>query len=226
MLQPKTVLRFAFFVFVIYAGLTLLWTVMDRTYASCFRSFGNVVFSQFWVWPQGRVHFIDLHTSDLRREVNAVLPVPLPQPFTLPGHEGVKDTLLVLKNRDTPANVGFLRTSSRIIGYTPTAVLVALILATPTKWKRRLWLLVWGMFLVHLFIALRLTVFLLNSGYAADKPYALFHPGAFWSDVLDRAKTVLADNPTFSYLVSVFLWLILWIGMQIWSSIGNKKTGR
>lgn len=224
MLQHKAVVRFAMIVMVIYAGLTLLWPMMERTYASCFRSFGNVVFSQFWIWPEGRVHFIDLFSPDMRDQVNATLPAVLPAQQKLPGHEGVKDTLLVLKNRNTPANVGFLRTSSRITGYTPTAMLISLILATPAHWKKRLWLLFWGMLLVHMFIALRLTVFLLYSGYAADKPYAIFHPGSLMMDVLGRGKTILADNPTFSYLASVFLWLIVWITMQIWSTIGHKKT--
>lgn len=224
MLQHKAVIRFAIIVMVIYAGLTLLQSTMERTYSSCFRSFGNIVFSQFWLWPEGRVHFVDLFSPDMREQVNAMLPAALPAQIKLPGHEGVQDTLLVLKNRNTPANVGFLRTSSRIIGYTPTAMLISLILATPAHWKKRLWILFWGMFLVHLFIALRLTVLLLHSGYAADKPYAIFHPGSLMLDVLSRGKTILADNPTFSYLASVFLWLIVWITMQIWTTMGSKKT--
>jgi len=223
MLQHKAVVRFAVIVMVIYAGLTLFQSTMERTYASCFRSFGNVVFSQFWFWPEGQVHFIDLLSLDMRDQVNATLLAALPAEIKLPVHEGVQDTLLVLKNRNTPANIGFLRTSSRIIGYTPTAMLVSLILATPVHWKKRLWILFWGMFLVHLFIALRLTVYLLHSGYAADKPYAIFHPGSLMLDVLDRGKTILADNPTFSYLASVFLWLTVWIAMQIWSTVGSKK---
>lgn len=224
MLQHKAVIRFAIFFMVIYTVLTLLQSTMERTYASCFRSFGNVMFSQFWIWPEGQVHFIDLFSPDMRDQVNATLPAALPAQIKLPKPEGVQNTLLVLKNRNTPANVGFLRTSSRIIGYTPTAMLISLILATPAHWKKRLWILFWGMLLVHMFIALRLTVYLLYSGYAADKPYAIFHPGSLMMDILGRAKTILADNPTFSYLASVFLWLIVWITMQIWSTIGKKKT--
>lgn len=225
MFQPKVVVRFSLIVFTIYAGLTLAWPSLDRAYASWFRSTGNIVFSQFWLWSQAKVHFIDLSADDVRAQVNAKLPGALPINFKLPKREGVRDTLLMLRNTNAPANVGFLRTSSRIMGYTPMAILFALVLATPTKWIRKLWMMVWGILLVHIFIAVRLTVFLLYSGYAADKAYAIFHPGPFMRDVLDRGKTVLADNPTFSYLASVFLWLIVWIGLEIWSSMGKQKTG-
>ncbi len=224
MFQPKDVVRFAIIVVVAYTGLTLSWSTLDRAYASWFRSTGNIVFSQFWLWSEAKVQFVDLHADDMRAQVNAKLPGSLPTNFKLPKHDGVQDTLLMLRNKNTPADVGFLRTSSRILGYTPLAILIALVLATPTKWIRKLWMMLWGMLLVHLFIAVRISVILLQDGYAADKAYALFHPGPFMQDVFDRGKTILADNPTFSYLASVFLWLMVWIGLEIWSSMGKKKT--
>jgi len=120
---------------------------------------------------------------------------------------------------------GLLRTSSRIIGYTPTAVMFALALGTPVAWKRRGWVLVWGMFLVHVFILVRLTVLILNGGFAdGAKRYALFRPGPFMTNVLDRVDVVLCDDPTFSYLVSGVLWVLVLIGFEIWTSFRARRA--
>jgi len=141
----------------------------------------------------------------------------------LPRAEGVRDTLLVFQNRTTPASPGFLRTSSRVVGYVPTAVLVSLVVATPVGWKRRGWLLLWGIALVEVFIVLRLTALMLHTGFAdADKAYALFRPGPFAADVIARCHTVLADNPTFAYVAPVFLWLIVLLGFEIWASLRHR----
>jgi hypothetical protein len=80
------------------------------------------------------------------------------------------------------------------------------------------------MLLVHAFILFRITIVVLKNGFAADKPYALFHPGPFWQDILRRADEVLADNPTFSYLVPVVIWLFILMGFQVWTGMGRKPT--
>lgn len=223
LLPPKAVARFALIAIVVYAVLTWAYPSFQRAYAATFRSFGNAAFSQFWLWSEASVDFIDLQADDLTAQVNAKLPAALPRGFQLPRAEGVRDTLLVFKNRNTPANPGFLRTSSRIIGYTPSAVLFSLVLATPIAWKRRGWLLLWGMALVHLLILFRLTALMLHTGFAnSEKAYALFRPGAFVSDAIARINTVFADNPTFAYVAPVFLWLMVLLGFEVWSTVRTK----
>jgi hypothetical protein len=52
-------------------------------------------------------------------------------------------------------------------------------------------------------------VLLLKGGFADPaKKYALFHPTEFWQDVWRRAGEVFANNPTFAYVVPVFIWLL------------------
>ncbi len=223
MFQPKLVARFALFVVVVYAVLTWLWPMFDRGYAAWFRSVGNVAFARLWCWPQARVDFLNLYSSDLVADINAVLPGKLPAGFEPQKAMGVRDTLLVLTNNDVPAVPGMMRTSSRIMGYVPTAVLVALAVATPLSLRRRGWVLLWGLVLVHVFVIFRLTVLVVNNGFAAAKQYALFHPGPFWKDVLRRADEVLADNPTFSYVVPVFLWVLILFGLEMWK--GRRERG-
>ena len=210
MLERKAVTRFSVIAILVYAVLTWTWPTFDHLYARHFRAVGNIAFSQFWFWSNAKVDFLDLNSETLRREVNTRLPASLPDDFQLPQAGGVADTLMILKNRDTPLKPGFLRTSSRLIGYTPTAVMLSLCLATPIAWRRRWWLLFWGMILVHLAIVVRLTALLLDAGFADPaKAFAIFRPGKFMADVIARADTILADNPTFSYNLSVFIWVVL-----------------
>ncbi len=217
MLEPKAVIRFSLIAVVVYGALTWTFPSFERAYASYFRTVGNAAFSQFWFWSHARVDFVDLQSETLLRKVNAKLPAKLPLGFKLPAASGVTDTLMILKNSRTPAFPGFLRTSSRIIGYTPMAVLIALIAATPVAIKRRFWLMFWGMLVIHGAIVIRLTVLLLDAGFAdPTKKYAIWHPGPFMTDVVNRARVVLADNPTFAYVVAVFVWIFVLFCVQAW----------
>lgn len=226
MLQPKVVIKFSLIATAVYAVLSWTWPMFAPAYARYFQGFGNVAFSQFWFWPQGEVDFLDLKLEPdaLRRKVNVKLPAPLPDAFKLPKAAGVVDTLMILKNRDVPAVPGFVRTSSRLIGYTPTAVLLSLVLATPIAWKRRWWLLFWSMLLVHVVVAIRLTALLLRAGFAdPQKQYALFHPGALMQDLIHRGGVILADNPTFAYIVAVFVWIAAFFLVQLWYEWVDKR---
>jgi len=207
--EPRRVAKFAFFVLLFYSLLTVPWAGWDSAYAAGFRAGGNAVFSRFWFWPQATAKFLNLKSPTLFDDIDAVTPGNLPKQFKPPQSEDVvQDTLMVLMNNDVPGSIGMLRTSSRPIGYWPTAVFLSLLLATPIRWKRKLIALAVGLLLVHGFVAFRVTVLLLKGGFADPaKKYALFHPTAFWQDVWRRAGEVFADNPTFAYVVPVFIWL-------------------
>ena len=116
---------------------------------------------------------------------------------------------MVLWNDSTPGSFGGLKTSSRMMGYAPTVVILALFVATPTVWRRRLWGALWGLLVIHLFIAVRLSLTLAKDGYAAAKAYALFHPSEFWYGVLERVEEVVVDNPTAYLAVCVIVWLLI-----------------
>lgn len=209
MLPPKRLGRFFFVALAGYAVVMAPWPGLERGYASLFRGMGNVVFARFWVWRDGSVRFLDLYSSHLKSDVGAVVAGRLPSDFTPPPPDHIKDTLMILINRRTPGLIGQLCTSSRYIGYEPIAVLIALVAATSLPWSRRAWALLWGMLLVHLFVAFRVTLTLTASGFAADKKYALFDPSPFWTGVLTRVESVISDNPTVSFVVPVFIWFLV-----------------
>ncbi len=225
MFEPKRLLFFAV-VFVIACGTLMtavrLWT--EDAYAALFRFGGDTVFSRFWFWGDGSVAFFDLDAPDVRDQVERdfrrhvqdamgdridASSVNLPASFQVPRKQGAKDTLMVLKNRTTPGSFGQLRTSSRLMGFEPTAVLLSLFLATPTTWRRRGWGILWGLVAIHVFIVVRVSLTLAANGFAADKKYALFGLSESWTQFLTRAEEVLVSNPTVSFTVPVFIWLLV-----------------
>lgn len=227
MLRYSAILRFAFLVLAAYAALTMFWMIpsIQDGYGRFFRSFGDAAFSQFWFWPDARVRFLDAGSTTLTADINAVLPGKLPEGFKPPGERGEKDTLMIFLNKNVPSKPGFFRTASRLIGFAPTAVLIALCVATPVPWRRRVGVLVVGLVFVHLFILLRMTILSLKNGFAdASKGFALFNPGPWMNDLLRRLDIILTDNPTFAYLASVFLWLMTLFFIEQWFALRKKPS--
>ena len=200
MLPPKRLGRFFLLLAVVYGVLMAPWPGVTSAYAYLFRAGGNGLFARFWFSPDGSVRFLDLRALEPGDLAPGTPPIEA---------SGAFDTVMELSSRRAPGSLGYLRTSSRYIGFGPTAVLIALIVATPTTWRRRAWALLWGMLLVHLFIALRLSLTLAAAGFAADKGYALFHPSEFWRGVLTRAESIFSDNPTVSFVVPTVIWFLV-----------------
>ncbi len=215
--SPPSMIRF-FLMFCLLCGLLLApWSSVEQGYRSLFRFGGDVVFSRFWFWSDGYVRFMDLKSDDVHARVNAVIPRSLPPGFRLPAPSGELDVLMVLQNRRAVGSLGFIRASSRNQGYWPTAFLIALILAKRMRWSRRGWALLWGMLMVHAFIAFRLSINLLATGFAVPgKRYAIFEPSEFWLALLRRADEVFVQNPTVSFVVAAFIWLVVAFTKQDW----------
>lgn len=212
MFEPKRIAKFAA-LSVLFLILLLLVPIpkWDATYSSWFRAGGNAVFSRFWFWPNASARFLDVNANDIQEQALAAAQPLVPNSGRLPlkKPEGVKDTLVLLKNVDPKKpGLGQTHTSSRLIGYWPTAFTVALVLATPMRWWRRLVALLTGLILVNMFIAGRLTVLLLKGGFAdATHRCRVIEPSPFWQDALSKLDEVVADNPTFTFVASVFIWL-------------------
>lgn len=218
MLPPKLIIRFAGLVVVFYSLLMIPWPGLERGYAGIFRAGGDAMFSRFWFWPSGSVRFLDLYSPTLAKDLSAAIGHDLPPNARIAQPEGVKDTLMVLMNRDKPGTIGQLRTGSRYIAYEPLAAVIALSLATPIVWRRRIGVLLWGLFWVHLFIAVRLSLMLAGDFFSPAKKYALAHASPFWLKTLGRAEEVLSDNPTATLVIAMFIWLVAVVGLFGWSA--------
>jgi hypothetical protein len=223
MLPPKLIVRFTVLVVVFYALLMIPWSGLERGYAGVFRAGGDALFSRFWFWPSGRVRFLDLQSPTLAEDLAAAIGHELPPHAKIAQPEGVKDTLMVLMKSHS-GTIGQLRTGSRYIAYEPMAAVIALSLATPIVWRRRVWVLAWGLFWVHIFIALRLSLTLGGEFFNPAKKYALGHASPFWLDLLKRLEEVFSDNPTATLVVAMFIWLVAVVGLFGWSAWRSKPA--
>lgn len=200
-LSPKRLVGSFLLAIVFFGVLMAPWPGLERTYARFFQAGGNGIFVRFWFWGDGVTRFRDLH--NLKPGV-----LPPGSPELRPTRN--RDTLIEMRSRSAPGEIGFLRTSSRLIGYNPIAATIALILATPLPWRRRLRSLLWGLVWVHVFIVVRVSVWLAALGFGAPgKGYALFSPGPFIARMLDHSVTVLHEDPTVSFLVPTLIWFLV-----------------
>jgi hypothetical protein len=110
--------------------------------------------------------------------------------------------------------------------YIYVAFLMALILATPIPWRRRGWTLLWGLILIHAFMAFRLSLLivqLLNS-----KQVALLALNWPWRKLLLLNVQVFTINILPSFVVSILLWVLLSFRREDWARLmtpQNASTG-
>lgn len=163
----------------------------------------------------------------LKSTIDALTPGSLPPTFEAPSGTDKQDTLLVVRNvRKPEAGFGLLFTSSRLVGYWPTVWLLALVLAKPMAWSRRGWALLWGMLLVHAFIALRVSLLVAGKGlFVAEKKYAVWAMGPTALRFLNGLEEVLVQNPTASFMVPTFIWFVVAFRWEELAQLRSLSSG-
>jgi hypothetical protein len=166
---------------ILYAVLVAPWPGLREGYAAAYRAACNWAFARFG--SEGYVQF-----------------------RPLPAGAGKMDSEIFLGNLRTHAS----RTAQhniRLIGYLPTAEVIALVLATPLPWRRRAWALLWALLLVHALVAARVAVALLY-GFSGDHPVALWSPGPIWTALLSATYNVTVVWVSFAFVAPVFIWIV------------------
>jgi hypothetical protein len=100
--------------------------------------------------------------------------------------------------------------SSRYTGYGPTALALALVLATPIPWRRRAWALPWAALLASVFVATMLAIWIYGWFYGEE----CLSLAPFSEEHAARAKlvaTVLDMNSWMGpyYIAPVFIWVLV-----------------
>ena len=98
--------------------------------------------------------------------------------------------------------------STERVGYFPTTVLIALVLASPVPWGRKWRALAWGLVLVNLFVAFRMWI-QIRFLYSAPSPVQLYEPGPFWSRVLSGSYEFFFLGPACSSMVPLLVWIVV-----------------
>lgn len=101
--------------------------------------------------------------------------------------------------------------------YIYLAFMVAVIGATPIAWRRKGWALLWGLILMHVFMAFRLGIlilYLLNS-----EQVALLALKAFSRQVLLLSTQVFTVNILPGFVVAILIWVLVSFRRGDWPAI-------
>ena len=120
------------------------------------------------------------------------------------------DTVMSLGNRDLIDSTGRgLRAKTeldtRSIGWIPTALTIALIIATPISLRRRFCALLGGLFLVHVFILFTLQSWIWNNSPAVS----LLTFSNFGKILADELDYTLMNQIGASFSIPVLIWIIV-----------------
>ena len=195
-MRPVRVLGGFFLRFLVVFVLVMApWPVVGDVYAAFFRAGGNLLFSSFG--SEGRVQFRRLSDRE-------------------PPH-AAEDTDMILVNRRTRAESVF-SAGSRQQGYKPTAFVLALILATPIPWARRLRAALWGLLCVNVYVAFRVAV-LLAGAFSGNNKLALFTPGPVAGFVLDYIGWVVVASYAGWLILPLGIWVLVTFRLRDWNAL-------
>lgn len=171
------VLRFA----LIYAMFLIAWTPISTMYRATYRTAGNIAFCG-----------TGLTTVRFEPSPNRTKVV----------QRTAKDVAITLR---TPSAKGKVATSSYYSAYIPTAVVCALVLATPVSMSRRARTLCLAFLLVHAFITLRLALLLL-SAFSEQGAMSALSVGSLGHETLYFLADIVAVPIVKSFVAPVMIW--------------------
>ena len=171
----------------IYGLLILPWPGFSDFYGASFRNVGDELFGEK---DSHRVLYFE---SDRETRGLAAL-----------------DSRIVLENPERTNETGkspavYLGLGTRSIGWIPTALIIALVLATPIPWKRRALALLWGLLLVQLFIIASIEIYIWNESTRVS----LNVLGPFWKAIADAVEYTLITQLGASFSVPVLIWIVV-----------------
>ncbi len=175
-LPVRSLLAFVALFLLFFSILMALWSPFANGYGWLFRTTGNVLIGEN---ARGRVWFEQPDDADGRHDTQLAVVDP---------KEKVK--------RAT-------KMSSRRHGYMPTIFLLALTLASPVAWPRRLGCALWALLWVNLYVAIKLA--LIPTAYAGVDPTGT----QTVASVLRRLLWVVGASSVGWMLVPLLIWTVL-----------------
>ena len=188
---------------VVFGLLVLPWPGWNEMYGGYFRALGQAAFSR----------------QDDRRIVRF-------QPHHEQHGFSSLDTQMTMSNRALLDNRGgglaeIIGLDTRSIGWMPTALTMALILATPVPWRQRGWALLWGLLLIHAFILFSLQVWIWDESPALS----LIDLSPFWQTIMDDLQYTLLIQMGASFSVPILIWILVTIRRENLFKIPLQRTG-
>ncbi len=202
MLLRNPIWRFALTFCVLYALLAMPWPGVQETYSSLYRRAANALFDPFG--KRG----VDASGNSVK--LGRVSFEEAGQPSR------TSDTIISTKLRGS-RYIGDSEHSPRLSGYLPTVEFIALALATPIAWRRKLVGLAVGTALVQLFVALRMWIALTYWFSTPETPWRMYEWRPLVWKTLSLAHEAINVAPVASFAVPALLWLMLLFRPTDWS---------
>ena len=176
----------------LYVLLLLPWPGLNAAYGRFFRFLGNAAFGS-----QGPERIVTFAPSP-----SAAMIVPVRVTLANPARADPEGR--------APARIVDL--DARGIGWVPTALFSALVVATPIPWRRRFVALGLGMLLIHAFILFSVGAYLMNPAATI----ALVKLGPVVKAVFDGLGETLVTQLGASFVVPALLWILLAFRASDW----------
>jgi len=128
---------------------------------------------------------------------------------------GDHDTAIVVKNLRPKTAVqgrsgvsGAFEVSSRSIGFSATAFVVALIVATPVPWRRRLLAVLAGVALISVFAGFQMYLHLVDA-FSNPDPLRIYQLGPAGKSLLLNLIKICSRTPVTTYIAPIFVWILV-----------------
>jgi hypothetical protein len=179
----KSIIRFILTACCLYALLLGFWPVFAGVYATSFRTMGGIAFHTFG--SSGTVRFESI-ASPSERDFDCIVRV-----------------------HNTRTGAGLSQTaSSKLLGYIPTIMTMSVFIATVAADRRRWRSLIAAMAVIHVFIALRLAIMLLDL-FSGKDHVAQFDFGGATRGVIGFLNDLFTQSLTMNCVVPLVLWMAL-----------------
>jgi hypothetical protein len=186
----------------VYGLLILPWPGWTALYAEGFRGLGNAIFGE-----RDSECVLYFEPDQETRGLAAV-----------DSRIAIANPRLADKNGNGP--VTYLSLNTRSIGWIPTALIIALIMATPIPWRRRALALFWGLLLTEAFVLISVALYIWNE----STTISLHVLTPFWKELAADAEYVLITQLGASFSIPVLIWILVTFAYQDRRLLGLTKN--
>lgn len=179
----RRVVMFVVIASVVYFAFVLAWPMVGHGYGVAYRGCARTLLGQF----DGDI--VEFRPTKTR--VNM-------------------DTEIRVNRRHVPV-AGRCFHSTRVIGYLTTAEFVALVVATPVTWRRRLIALLVGLSVVHVYILLRVVMVIVWLYGTPDAPFAKYDFGTRGWHVVTWLHEAIVGSLNGTFFGPVAIWIAVTI---------------
>jgi hypothetical protein len=137
------------------------------------------------------------------------------------------DTVICVANRERLAvgwskQIAYEVFNSRMSAYFPTALVIALVLATGIGWRRRLCALVWGLLWIHVFIAILLGLMIAFT-ITINPQLGLYEISPFWQNIVSFLRQFFVVRNGARFATAVLIWIVVTFRRDDWINILAKQ---